>query len=254
MNTDTWRGHLAVRARGFSDGSGVDLYRAEHIRGEIVYHPYLMAPNGEAWYVPLRVHIPWESRGRSSRWRGVYELIAASMPFLRNNLVYHPRLGRPCAKYEREKASYDASSGYRCTSIGIWPTGLVFHSMNAAVGYGFLRVLDGGERPTFRDVAILRRLPNELSAVAGVITLEPQTPAVAREPARRAGRGAERLHRHRAGRSRDRRAHRQVRALRGDGESRAPRTRSPRRPRSRWRRTTKAVARLRRRPRSGTCR
>ncbi len=48
--------------------------------------------------------------------------------------------------------------------------------MNAAVGYGFLRVLDGGERPTFRDVAILRRLPNELSAVAGVITLERQTP------------------------------------------------------------------------------
>ena len=186
-----------------------------------------------------------------------HELIAASMPFLRNNLVYHPEDGSlstaRMARYKRETASYDASRipVYLDRDLS---EGSVFRAMNAAVGYGFLRVLDGGERPTFRDVAILRRLPNELSAVAGVITLEPQTPAVAREPARRAGRGAERLHRHRAGRSRDRRAHRQVRALRGDGESRAPRTRSPRRPRSRWRRTTKAVARLRRRPRSGTCR
>ena len=96
------------------------------------------------------------------------------MPFLRNNLVYYPMPGA-MARYEREKASYDASRipVYLDRDLS---EGSVFRAMNAAVGYGFLRVFDGGERPTFRDVAILRRLPNELSAVAGVITLERQTP------------------------------------------------------------------------------
>ena len=171
MNTDTWRGHLEFALWAFG-WKWRDLYRAEHIRGEIVYHPYLMAPNGEAGTFRF-IHIPWESRSFEQVARSL-ELIAASMPFLRNNLVYHPRLS-DLARYEREKASYDASRVpvYLYRDLA---TGLVFHSMNAAVGYGFLRVLDGGERPTFRDVVILRRLPNELSAVAGVITLEPQTP------------------------------------------------------------------------------
>ena len=171
MNTDTWRGHLEFALWAFG-WKWRDLYRAEHIRGEIVYHPYLMAPNGEPGTFRF-IHIPWESRSFEQVARS-FELIAASMPFLRNNLVYHPRLS-DLARYEREKASYDASRVpvYLYRDLA---TGLVFHSMNAAVGYGFLRVLDGGERPTFRDVAILRRLPNELSAVAGVITLEPQTP------------------------------------------------------------------------------
>ncbi len=172
MNSNTWRSHLPFVQSAFG-WQWRDLYRAEHIRGEIVYHPYLMAPNGEAGTFRF-IHIPWESRSFEQVARS-FELIAASMPFLRNNLVYHPRSG-DLARYEREKVRYDASRVpvylYRDLAEG-----LVFHSMNAAVGYGFLRVLGGGERPTFRDVAILHRLPNELSAVAGVITLEPRVTA-----------------------------------------------------------------------------
>ena len=52
----------------------------------------------------------------------------------------------------------------------------VFHPVNAAVGYGLLSVLAPGERPTFRDIVILRRLPNSLPTVAGAISLVRQTP------------------------------------------------------------------------------
>ena len=96
------------------------------------------------------------------------------MPFLRNNLVYSPA-PHALALYQEEKTSYDASRVPVYLEQDLFEES-VFGVLNAAVGYGLLRVLDGSERPTFRDVAILRRLPNELPAVAGAISLERQTP------------------------------------------------------------------------------
>ena len=78
-------------------------------------------------------------------------------------------------EYRRNKAKYDASRVPVYLEEDL--AGLsAFDVLNAAVGYGLLRVLGSDERPTFRDVVILRHLPNELSAVAGVISLERQTP------------------------------------------------------------------------------
>ncbi len=48
--------------------------------------------------------------------------------------------------------------------------------LNAAVGYGLLRVMTLEERPNPRDVVIYAALPNELPRVAGVITTVEQTP------------------------------------------------------------------------------
>ena len=54
------------------------------------------------------------------------------------------------------------------------PTG--FAPLNAAVGFGLLRVMTLEERPGPRDVVIYPALPNEMPRVAGVITTVPQTP------------------------------------------------------------------------------
>lgn len=51
-----------------------------------------------------------------------------------------------------------------------------FAPLNAAVGYGLLRVMSLEERPNALDVVIYPALPNELSRVAGVITTVTQTP------------------------------------------------------------------------------
>ncbi len=52
----------------------------------------------------------------------------------------------------------------------------MFAALNARVGYGLLGVFHPGQRPTFRDVAILPHLPSELPTVAGIISLDRQTP------------------------------------------------------------------------------
>ena len=62
-----------------------------HMRGEIIYCPHVVGPNGEPGtfryeYQPSHSWpIEWVARS--------HELIAASMPFLRNNLVYYPMPG-----------------------------------------------------------------------------------------------------------------------------------------------------------------
>ena len=179
QNTNTFRIHHQFTFRAL----GWRVLGVEHMRGEIVYHPNLVAPNGAVgtflFQYQWRDSWSFEHVARSA------ELIARSMPFLRNNLVYHPMPTLALPRYEEEKASYDASrvpvyladaplSGLRTANYHLAEPS-IFQPLNAAVGYGMLRVVDG-ERPTSRDVVVLRHLPNELSAVAGVISLEPQTP------------------------------------------------------------------------------
>ena len=171
MNSNTLEAHWYFGYEAFGWGPH-ETYNPQHMRGEIIYHPNLVAPSGEVGAFLFRYQ-PWDSWPFANVARSA-ELIARSMPFLRNNLVYGPGGGQAVARYEAEKASYDASRVPVYLDDDVAELS-VFRPLNAAVGYGLLRVVDG-ERPTFRDVVILRRLPNELSAVAGVISLEPQTP------------------------------------------------------------------------------
>ena len=141
--------------------------------GAIIYHPNAVAPSGELGtflYTYQQTHRwAFENVARS------HEALAASMPFLRNNLVYYPMTKKTLAKYETEKASYAVSRVpvYLTEDLG---DASVFHGLNPGVGYGLLRVIGPGERPSFRDIAILRSLPNDLPTFAGAISLEPQTP------------------------------------------------------------------------------
>ena len=171
MNTNLWRRHFHFAQFNLSM-TQAEALSPRHMRGEIIYYPHVVSPSGElgTFLFEYQPRNNWSfERVASSQ-----ELIAASMPFLRNNLVYYPMPGA-MARYEAEKASYDASRVpvYLDKDLS---EGSLFRVLNAAVGYGLLKVFAGAERPTFRDVAILRHLPNELPTVAGVISLERQTP------------------------------------------------------------------------------
>ena len=171
QNTTTYRMHpeFLNAVHWWRDGEHDPWPR---MRGEIVYHPNLIGPNGQVG--TFRYQYQSGDRWLFHQVSKNHELISASMPFLRNNLVYHPT---PSAlrRYERQKAKYDASRVPVYLEEDLFG-GSVFGVLNAAVGYGLLRVLGNGERPTFGDLVILRHLPNELSRVAGVISLERQTP------------------------------------------------------------------------------
>ncbi len=166
INTGTWPGHRAFIDRHLSDRP-----RGSLMRGHFFYYPEVVAPNGEPGTFAYTLG---NSRWSFEHVARAHEVIAANMPLLRNNVVYLP-WRRSMPEYRRNKAKYDASRVPVYLEEDL--AGLsAFDVLNAAVGYGLLRVLGSGERPTFRDVVILRHLPNELSAVAGVISLERQTP------------------------------------------------------------------------------
>ncbi len=175
QNTGKWRYHIGF-CRELFGWSVIETYRkwwgGELTSGELVYHPNVVAPSGQLGTFRYQFQVadnwPLEHIAR------VQEVIAASMPFVRNNLVYHP-MPRAMPLYREERASYEASRVPVYLDEDLFARS-VFGVLNAAVGYGLLRVLESGERPMSRDVVILRHLPNELSTVAGVISLERQTP------------------------------------------------------------------------------
>ena len=151
-------------------------YEAE-MRGEIVYHPNVVAPDGslgvyryESW--------PTTTNAYSFSFEDVaysYELLAASMPLLDNNLAYYPMWSGTLRVYHEERALYDDSRVNVLFEEDIMPD-VDFIPLNLEEGYGFLRVMSQEERPNPRDIVIYETLPNELPRVAGIITTVPQTP------------------------------------------------------------------------------
>ena len=174
QNTNNHEGHLAFMEAvlGTERAKHYYVYGSDIMRGEIIYHPYLRGPNGEVGVFRYYFQ-PGESHS-FERIAQTHEALAANMPFLRNNLVYYPMLGA-VARYKAEQAKYDASRVPVILAEDLYANS-VFHAVNAGVGFGLLRVLGPGERPSFRDITILRTLPNDLATFAGAISLVPQTP------------------------------------------------------------------------------
>jgi hypothetical protein len=184
MNTVTHRAHMrfanavGLQSGGFGGrgpGAGSTGQPAQsQMRGEIVYHKNVPAPDGTLGVFRFEFE-PNDSYTFSAVRLG-YELLASSMPFLTNNMLYYPMPQFALPLYQREKAQYDA---YRMRIIleADVTGGAVSHvSLNPSVGYGLLRVMSLSERPNSRDVVIYEALPNELPRVAGAITTVPQTP------------------------------------------------------------------------------
>ena len=104
-----------------------------------------------------------------------YELIAASMPFVDGNIAYHPASETQRTIYEDEKEAFDNSYVNVIQTDELYRN-VVFTGLNPGEGYGRLRVVNGTETLSVRDVVIFRNIPNDLTHVAGIITEIPQTP------------------------------------------------------------------------------
>ena len=171
MNTETHRVHP-----DFGDAIGLwedPLWGQGYMGGEIIYHPNVVAPDGSLGvyryqFQPMDVY----TFGYVSR---SYEVLAASMPLLDDNLAYYPMPRRALPLYHREQALYADSRINVVLREDIQPD-VPFIPLNVGEGYGFLRLMSLEERPDPRDVVIYETLPNELSRVAGIITTVPQTP------------------------------------------------------------------------------
>ena len=151
----------------FLDAMGIDR---PSLSGFLTYNSYLVAPGGSrgAWYVWISSHITFATTER------IYELMAANMPTLRDDLyIYVPAYKED--EFEHEREQYEASR----IDVVFWedlsPRTRV-DLLNPGVGYGRLRVMGPDGRPHPREVVIYEAVPNELPRVAGIITTVRQTP------------------------------------------------------------------------------
>ena len=174
QNTEVHRTHrFCIDALANQEPSVWDLAgSAPAMRGHIVYHPNAIAPDGSLGvyrfeFQPSSTY-PFEWIARAN------EVLASSMPFLENNLAYHP-LSQALPRYKSEKALYDASRVNVLLEDDILRD-VDYISLNPGDGYGYLRKAPEDERPNPRDIVIYETLPNDLPRVAGIITTVPQTP------------------------------------------------------------------------------
>ena len=172
MNTETHRLHASFM---IATNLGREFpYRPQSdMRGEIVYHPNVPAPNGSLGVYRYAFE-PWDSYSFYAVAYS-YEILAAAMPLLENNLFYYPMPASALPLYRQEQARYDNSRVNILLSEDIIPYD-GFIPLNEAEGYGFLRAMSLDERPNPRDLVIYTSLPNDLPRVAGIITTVPQTP------------------------------------------------------------------------------
>ena len=184
MNTVTHRAHMRFASavgiqggggpgRGPQTGGAAQPAQSQ-MRGEIVYHKNVRAPDGTLGVYRFEFE-PNDSYAFSAVRLG-YELLASSMPFLTNNLLYYPMPQAALPLYQREKAQYDAYRMRVMLEGDVTGGDVDYLSLNPAVGFGLLRVMTLEDRPNARDVVIYEALPNELPRVAGAITTVPQTP------------------------------------------------------------------------------
>ncbi len=146
---------------------------ADITTGEIVYNPNIILPNGAIGSYSFNYSfgdaVPFNETQRT------FELLAANMPYLQNNLVH----------FISANSENDHINNYQDDFVGSRIT-VTFESevfadvdyipFNKTEGFGFFRHMDIGENPGSRDIVLYDALPNTLPRVGGIITSVVQTP------------------------------------------------------------------------------
>ena len=171
MNTETYPGHE------YFNQYLVEEYAVEgrqpEVDGTLVYAPELANRDhaeGVTFFFQLDCCAPNLFQNASR----IHALLAASLPMLESPLglrfqsyvLQDLQEELPLYWQSRIPLVFDEELYPEASSV----------SLNAAVGYGLLRVVEPDERPHPRDVVIYEVLPNELPRVAGIISAVPQTP------------------------------------------------------------------------------
>ena len=169
INANTHKTHSA-----FDKAIGAPVSRVNEIgNGTIVYYPNVAAKDGSLGVYAFRLS-QWGIAGFTNV-KAYYDTFAANMPFLTNNLYYHPFTDSQVKVYKNAKASFDNSRVNVLLNEDI-STDVNYIPFNQAEGYGRLRLMQDGERPSPFDIAIYETLPNDLPRVGGTITTVTQTP------------------------------------------------------------------------------
>ena len=147
--------------------------RRQFLAGSFVHHPHYTAPGRPPGLYTVEF---WPADPVAEKFvREAVELVAASAPFVEGNLAYH-------AASETQRALQDLeSNAFAASPVPVVATEQLFSDvsytmLNPGVAFGRLRLVQGTEVLSARDIPVFRTLPNDLTRVAGVISATPQTP------------------------------------------------------------------------------
>ena len=163
-------------------GSPIYVYDAHKIEsqyerlttGEIVFNPNDILPNGSIGSYSFNFSFgnayDFEATQRT------YELLVASMPFLKNNMNHF------IGQSDENNHLNNYAEDFEGSRIEVVLESDVFAEVNyipfhEAEGYGFFKHMqDLNETPGSRDIVLYDALPNSLPRVGGIITSVIQTP------------------------------------------------------------------------------
>ena len=141
--------------------------------GEIVYNPNEILPNGSIGSYSFNFSFGDAEDFESTR--RTFELLAANMPFLQNNLQHFIGNGGE-SDYENMYINDYAGSRINVVLESQVFADVDYLPFNKTEGYGFFRHMALDENPASRDVVLYDALPNSLPRVGGIITSVIQTP------------------------------------------------------------------------------
>lgn len=142
------------------------------IKGEITYNPTVVSNNGTLGDFSFNYSV---GAGRPFNIvQKCHELIAANMPFLKNNLSYFvPVVSQ--SEYEDDKELFDESRVPILLEEDVYAD-IDYLALNISEGFGFFRQMSLEETPNSRDVVLYDAVPNTLPRVGGIMTSFVQTP------------------------------------------------------------------------------
>jgi hypothetical protein len=156
----------------FAKAVGIDYLGDQVMKGQIIYHPSTVANNGSPGAFTFNY-----SNGHGRDFALVqrsYELLAANMPFLENNLSYFIT-ERNKDEYARDQALFKASRIPVMFEADLF-AGIDYWGLNQAEGFGYFRQMTLAEIPGPKDIVLYESLPNSLPRVGGIMTSVLQTP------------------------------------------------------------------------------
>jgi len=156
----------------FANFIGVNHLAPTVEKGQIIYHPHVLANNGT-----LGVYSFNFSNNEAQEFAIVQrtqELLAANMSYLTNNLSYFITENNE-QDYQDNIALYQNSRVPVMFESDVY-AGIDYWGLHKTEGYGFFRLMSPGEVPDSRDIVLYEALPNSLPRVGGIISSVIQTP------------------------------------------------------------------------------
>lgn len=156
----------------FSNAVGIPQIGNDVKKGQIIYHPTTTSNNGALGTFAFNY-----SNGHGESFEVVqksYELLAANMPFLTNNLSYFVTANSQ-DEYEQDSILYETARVSLLFEAEVYAQ-VDYWGLNEAEGYGFFRAMTLSEIPGIKDIVLYSSIPNSLPRVGGIMTSVIQTP------------------------------------------------------------------------------